>query len=106
MNKDRRVTMSSACKAAQAGTDIWVTWRSERLRLSALPANEEDYFNTHGGNMVVVYVRQGRFRVADIGMRKGGLPMVDVSPGSNGYKIQPKQLRALVIERHRISPEN
>lgn len=97
--------MSTACKQAAETGEAWVTWRGERLRLVPLPQNEEDYFFAHGGNMVVVYVRQGRFRIAEIGMRKGSLPMLDMSNGGNNYRIQPKQLRALVVERHVVSQE-
>lgn len=96
---DRRVMMSAACKEADLKGEAWVTWRGERLQLGRLPANECDYFEEHSP-MIVVYVRQGRFRVAEIGMRKGGYPMLDVSLGGNGYRIQPKQLRAVVIGRH------
>lgn len=52
--------------------------------------------------MTVVYVLSGRFRVVEIGMRKGDLPMIDISDG-NGYRVQPKQLRAVVVERHKLT---
>lgn len=98
--RDQRVSMSAACKRAAERGEAWVTWRGERLRLAPPPADEMSYFDSHNGNMTVVYVRQGRFRVAEIGMRKGGYPMLDASPGGHGYRVQPRQLRALVVERH------
>lgn len=92
--------MSAACKRAAEHGEAWVTWRGERLRLAPPPPDEMRYFNSNDCNMTVVYVRQGRFRVAEIGMRNGGYPMLDVSPGNHGYRVQPRQLRALVAERH------
>lgn len=78
----------------------WVTWRGERLRLAPLPPDEMDYFYSHNYNMTVVYVRQGRFRVADLGAYRDSYPMVDTSPGGHGYRVQRRQLRALVVEQH------
>lgn len=94
---DRRVAMSDACKRARETGSAWVTWRGERLRLAPVP---EDIRGAHP--MTVVYVLSGRFRVVEIGMRKGDLPMIDISDG-NGYRVQPKQLRAVVVERHKLT---
>lgn len=96
---DARVTLSAACKAAEAGEDVWVTWKGERLRLSKVPKDETDYYHDHG-SLTVIYVRSGRFRVADLIVYKDSYPMVDDSPGGGHYRVQRKQIRALVVERH------
>ena len=87
-NYDARVRMSVACKRAARGCPTWVTWRGERLRLGPIPVT------WHSG-MTIVYVRSGRFHVAEIGLRKDCLPLLD-----DGYRVQLRQVRALVLERH------
>lgn len=93
--RDRRVLMSAACKKARDEGEAWVTWRDERLLLAPPLENPLDYFGK-----TIVYVRSGHFRVTEGGMRKGNLPMVD----ADGYRISPKQVKAVVVERHEPLP--
>lgn len=124
---DQRVTMSAACKQAQTEGEAWVTWKGERLRLGRIVDSVFDV----GGEVVIV--NRGRFHVTTLHAKDGysvDLPSVGkskrehrsardtgrkptrferwkreigLSPRSRTLRIQPKQVRALVLERHPAS---
>lgn len=91
LRRDARVALSAACRRVAAGETVWATWRGERLKLG--PFSPEML----APSLTVLYVSRGRFRVAEIGLRKGSLPCIDMN---NCCYFSPRRIRAVVLERH------
>lgn len=92
---DFRKYVSDKVKEARANGEAWLSWGSERIRITA-PKDDEEFF---GGDYVVK--SRGEVYLGTFGRRKGTGPLLSMT---QGFIVQDKAVMAIVAERHPKQP--